>query len=809
MLGLWCIFIDYELRKGYELSPSLSKAIENSLVSVVVFSENYASSKWCLEELVKILECRAKHGQVVIPVFYNIDPSHVRKQEGSYKRAFEKHLQNSKLDMNKVQKWKHALDEAANLSGWDSHSRSYRDDSELIERIAKDVLQKLNYHYPSNSFTGLVNIDKKAAPIESLLSEALSVPAAWKTYGKDLCTELQKIPREEILNVLRLSYDGLNYEEQQIFLDIACFLKGISKTIVVDLLDCCDFYPVIGMRSLLDKALITISSNNTVEMHDLVQQMGWEIVRQESIRNPGKRSRLWDSDDVCDVLKNNKGTKAIHGIMLDMSQCRQNLCLSPDTFKKMRNLRYLRFFTSLGIDGRSCDLYLPTGLESLPDKLRYLEWHAGPLQSLPSNFCPENLVTLRMPQSQFKRLWSGVQNLVNLKEVDLADCRELIELPDFSKANNLESALESEVHLESLKQLHIEGCSSLRKFSLSIEAESLNFTSPVKLSHLTFGCLSKVKDMYVNGSRLENIPEEWSCLKSLRAFLLHSYSRVISKQTLQVIFDGLQYLRQLTLLNCHGLFELPDNINCLSSLQILELDGSAIERLPESIKHLSRLETLSLCNCKRLQSLPELPLSIINLKAFNCPLVQMEASSSTNSRPQDQECTITSFQNVVSSDEGKCIHLFRQSIRKLVDAYELRQRVGVGAIGWHRYLKIYYPDNRIPNWFTCQTKGSSISFELTQPLDHYFSFLLCVVLPPITTSDAKLLQIRYNCRLEDGRFSRSGIFPDSFAIMEDWDFPHVFMSFIQDGILDHIKQQRTLTQAWATARDHLTRTLLK
>ncbi|XLU69877.1 hypothetical protein S245_028930 [Arachis hypogaea] len=109
------------------------------------------------------------------------------------------------------------------------------------------------------------------------------------------------------------------------------------------------------------------------------------------------------------------------------------------------------------------------------------------------------------------------------------------------------------------------------------------------------------------------------------------------------------------------------------------VNGSRLENLPEEW-----------C-CKRLQCLPELPLSIINLKVAN---------SSTNCRPQDQECTSTSFQNVASLDEGKCIHLFRQSTRKLVHAYELRQKVGGRAIGWPRYLRIIYPDNRIPNWFT-------------------------------------------------------------------------------------------------------------
>ena len=125
--------------------------------------------------------------------------------------------------------------------------------------------------------------------------------------------KLEKIPHEEIQNVLKLSYDGLNYEEQQIFLDVACFFKGEPKENLVNLLDSCDLYPVIGMRSLLDKALITMS-NNFVWMHDLIQQMGWEIIRQESIKNPGNRSRLWDFDDTCDVLKNNK-VREVHNFV--------------------------------------------------------------------------------------------------------------------------------------------------------------------------------------------------------------------------------------------------------------------------------------------------------------------------------------------------------------------------------------------------------------------------------------------------------------------------------------------------------------
>jgi hypothetical protein len=66
--------MDDELPRGEEISTELIEAIESSRISIIVFSQNYASSTWCLNELVKILECK-KNGQTVLPVFYKVDPS--------------------------------------------------------------------------------------------------------------------------------------------------------------------------------------------------------------------------------------------------------------------------------------------------------------------------------------------------------------------------------------------------------------------------------------------------------------------------------------------------------------------------------------------------------------------------------------------------------------------------------------------------------------------------------------------------------------------------------------------------------------
>ncbi|KAK2994569.1 hypothetical protein RJ640_017298 [Escallonia rubra] len=110
--GIYTFKDDERLEKGKAISPELLKAIENARFAVIVFSTNYASSPWCLDELVKIVECKNSMGQTILPVFYDVEPSNVRRQEGLFGEGFPK-------QEDKVLKWKKALTEAGSISGWD------------------------------------------------------------------------------------------------------------------------------------------------------------------------------------------------------------------------------------------------------------------------------------------------------------------------------------------------------------------------------------------------------------------------------------------------------------------------------------------------------------------------------------------------------------------------------------------------------------------------------------------------------------------------------------------------------------------
>ena len=93
--------------------------------------------------------------------------------------------------------------------------------------------------------------------------------------------------------------------QKELFLDIACFFKEENKGGIRDVLESFGYYPDYNIDILMEKSLITIGISGKLRMHDLLQEMGHEIVRRESPKEPGGRSRLWMYEDVLHVLKKN------------------------------------------------------------------------------------------------------------------------------------------------------------------------------------------------------------------------------------------------------------------------------------------------------------------------------------------------------------------------------------------------------------------------------------------------------------------------------------------------------------------------
>ncbi|XP_059653193.1 disease resistance protein RPV1-like isoform X2 [Cornus florida] len=711
---------DDGLERGQNITLELNKAIQESRISIIVFSKDYASSRWCLDELLNILEHKKTAGHMILPVFYHVDPSHVRKQTGSFAEAFATHEERFKAEteerkeagLERIKRWKAALREVADLAGMvikDGQEASF------IQKIVKEIGNKLNRRvlsvcphpigidsrvkdinlwiqdgstdvgivticgiggigkttiaktvynlnfdrFEGSSFlanireiseqpNGLVRLQKQLLsdilrgrkekissvdegiikirdaicskrvlivlddvdqldqlnallimrdwfypgskiilttrreqllkahelckmhkvkefnddesfqlfcwhafgqdhPIEVYLEKSKRVvqycgglPLALQVLGSSLSgrpvdvwestlKKLEVIPNSQILKKLKISFDSLqDDDDRNVFLDIACFFVGKDKDFIITILDGCDFYPKVGIHNLIDRCLIAIDENNKLTMHQLLRDMGREIIRQESPKEPGKRSRLWHHKDAFSVLNDKTGTDSVEGVTLNLNASKEDWSRKkffgldnakrhhsedfldkPTLLSENNSLkqRRLGFFSWLPINSASTisnstsnevDLHIDAfsrmprlrllqlnnarlkgDYEEFPRKLKWLCWRGFPLESIPSGLHLESLVALDMRNSSLKQAWNGNKLLGSLKILNLSHSHALSNTPDFSQFPNLERLIlkncinlieihESIEELGRLVLLNLKGCKNLRKLPSKI-----------------------------------------------------------------------------------------------------------------------------------------------------------------------------------------------------------------------------------------------------------------------------------------------------------------------------------------------------
>ncbi|KAL1188064.1 Disease resistance protein ADR2 [Cardamine amara subsp. amara] len=158
------MFDNQEIERSKIIAHALTQAIRESRISIVVLSKNYASSSWCLDELVEIFKCKEEIGQIVMTIFYEVDPSNVRKQTGEFGSIFEKTCLSKTKEER--QKWSKALEDVANIAG--EHFLNWGSESKMIEEISRDVSNKLNTTI-SWDFEDMVGIEAHLQKMRSLL----------------------------------------------------------------------------------------------------------------------------------------------------------------------------------------------------------------------------------------------------------------------------------------------------------------------------------------------------------------------------------------------------------------------------------------------------------------------------------------------------------------------------------------------------------------------------------------------------------------------------------------------------------------
>ncbi|XP_039166478.1 TMV resistance protein N-like isoform X2 [Eucalyptus grandis] len=140
------VFLDSEeLEDGEEISEVL-KAVNESRICIPIFSQNFASSSWCLREVARMVECILKSDpkKEIIPIFYDVKADDAKLKTDLYKKAILKHKE--KVGSDELERWESALVEIGGRIGRELMGKRQ---GEEIDSIVEQVSRKLNTRHMS------------------------------------------------------------------------------------------------------------------------------------------------------------------------------------------------------------------------------------------------------------------------------------------------------------------------------------------------------------------------------------------------------------------------------------------------------------------------------------------------------------------------------------------------------------------------------------------------------------------------------------------------------------------------------------
>ncbi|KAJ9558582.1 hypothetical protein OSB04_013196 [Centaurea solstitialis] len=921
---------DEEIETGLPLKPELETAIKASRASIIVLSQNYASSTWCLDELVLILKQQLRSpNYFVIPIFYHVEPTDVRKQQNSFGEAMAEHKQRIETEADaekrsewaqKIEQWSEALTKVAGLKGeyiakgrkevgfieeivtkirrrlgvllsspqqlilgreynikdittWLNDGSSHTADIFTISGmggIGKTTLAKHVYRLKCGEFqrssfiegigrtcaqhyNGLLDLQKRICGdiskpnsiqvsgdvsvytskiakalahkkvfvvlddvgslehLEALLGnkgfhpgskviitthdasltdkyllnlvvrpkhtklllgglydyESLNLlcfsafncnnskegykdvlnklvkyckghPLALEVLGKALRNKdvaqwedyierlLKKGPLSDIKKVFQMSLESLEEDEKELFKHIACFFVGKDRESTEIILKACEFHTVSGIKNLVDRSLLSIGWKNTLMMHQLIQETGRDIVRQESPNRPEKRSRLWCHEESFKVLKQKKGKGNVQGLVLDMRMLEEDKLyeLETDALSKMDSLKLLQLNY----------VQLKGSYKNFPEELRWLCMHGFPLDHIPPGLQMENLVCLDMSYSKlicFDMSFGDTQRsrkrikltglgskhkplLRSLKILNLNYCEQLGSLGGFSEFPELERLMLS--NCISLIEVceSVEQCDGLKHIDLS-------YCKVVGKLFRTICKVKNVKTLNLDGCNLSELPMEMRADVEVREMVVgnsigmnsQTSSSAIVEAIPRALKSNLIYLPSslvcLSLENnnlCNKSF--PKDMSSLSMLKELYLDGNDIVSLPACVRTLPTLEILSIAGCP--------------------PPTLKKLIYGFNEETKDGKVV---FDREMSPIKLTLSNLFPcTNIGSLVEGVSKNQITETKAKMDYEFgiFSMFYPGKEIRDWISERREGSSLSFSIPSSTNIFRGLNFCFVL---------------------------------------------------------------------------------
>ncbi|KAM3377830.1 disease resistance protein RPV1-like [Capsicum galapagoense] len=942
-VGLRTFMDDNEIERGENIKSELDKAIHQSKGSIIVLSKNYASSSWCLDELVVILENNKNRGHVILPVFYYVDSSDVGKQSGSFAIAFarpeKKLLENSEDSQawaKRIELWRKALKKIASLGGMTLQGQNERNKTKFIEKIVKVIEEKINRsviglvelgvcgmggigkttiakyvfnvnydNFEGSSFLentrqyseyedGLIHMQRqfladilrgketevqsieegiyqiKAAingkrvlvvlddidrlgqldavlgmrdwfhpgsriiittrhsellrayeidmvnmvdrltkeesfelfswhafgnnqPIdhykqlsERVVTHCEGLPLALQLLGSSLSgkavdvwesslNKLEAIPNSQVAKKLKVSYDSLQDDhDQNLFLDVACFFVAKNINIVATVLEGCGYYVIVGIQNLIDRFLLTIDQNEKVVMHQFVRDMGRDIVRQESTRDPGKRTRLWHYKDCITVLDEKTGAYTIQGLSLCISMNKDKpprtfsdrniarkylleyarkireakitsetnpvkrrrlssffpwsprdsagstrLELEPkqqefdtDAFSMMHELRLLQ------LDSTS----LKGSYKEFPRKLRWLCWRKFPHRQIDDDMPLESLVVLQMRYSRLEQIWSGTRFLRLLRILDLSNSCNLSRSLNFTEFPNLErlylkyctKLIEIDESIGGLKKLfllNLKGCKNLRRLPTSLGDLQL-------LERLVLCWCSKLDWSSLPWGNMQSLKQLYACGTAINQAPFSTGDKNLLRSAFWTLAPTPR----------DGSNSLSFTLASLSrSLQILSLVDCKItdDAIPYDLELPQTLKSLSVHECKSLEVITNLPNSLTSLLflGFYCgklrvveELFQLKPIGSFDSK-------LTDMFGLIDIEILKKVHVNLYNFLTLTRRIEPIQ--GLYEFG---IFSTFLPKTEMPPWYAYRSMGNPIRINVPSVPDlHIHSLNICII----------------------------------------------------------------------------------